>query len=66
MIDFLKRLFSAENWKTSVAGVLTLLGLTLKCYLNGGELFGCIADAWPVAFAGLGLLFASDAKPAVK
>lgn len=62
MLDFLKNLFTRENWKTSLAGILTLVGLTFKCVIGGGALFGCISEAWPVAFAGIGLIFASDSR----
>jgi len=59
--NIIKKLFG-QNWKTTVAGILTLAGLSLQCIWEGGNIIDCILEAWPVAFAGIGLFFAGDAK----
>ena len=58
MKDFFLRLLA--NWKTTLAGLLTLVGLVLQCTIAGGNLFDCITNSWPVVFGGVGLLFAKD------
>lgn len=59
MKDFFAKLFT--NWKTTLAGILTLAGLVFTCINNGGQLLDCVIDSWPIVFAGGGLLFARDA-----
>ena len=64
-MNWLKSIFG-KNWKTTLAAVGVLVGLTLQCVVGGGNLIDCIYDAWPIAIAGgsvaYGLKAAADAS----
>ncbi len=55
MKELIDRIF--RNWQTTLAGLLIAAGQIWTCVHNGGAIFGCIEQSWPVIVGVIGLGF---------